>query len=156
MTVTRQRCALAHHAHHVEWRQPLDDGVLIGEVIGEDGDLGARRHLRPVGHAQRDVLVIVEDRDRIVPMSHTWFGPRTGPGNHPDAKQHDTKSYKREQKRMGAHDKVSNKIDDVAGKAKEGRGKATGDRSTENEGKLDQAKSSLKDAGEKVKDAFKK
>ncbi len=28
---------------------------------------------------------------------------------------------------MGAHDKVSNKIDDVAGKAKEGLGKATGD-----------------------------
>ena len=57
---------------------------------------------------------------------------------------------------MGAHDKVSNKIDDVAGKAKEGLGKATGDDSTENEGKIDQAKSSLKDAGEKVKDAFKK
>ena len=35
----------------------------IGEVIVEDGDLGARRHLRPVGHAQRDVLVVVEDRD---------------------------------------------------------------------------------------------
>jgi uncharacterized protein YjbJ (UPF0337 family) len=57
---------------------------------------------------------------------------------------------------MGAHDKVSNKIDDVAGKAKEGLGKVTGDDSTETEGKLDQAKSSLKDAGEKVKDAFKK
>ncbi|HTZ12920.1 MAG TPA: CsbD family protein [Mycobacterium sp.] len=57
---------------------------------------------------------------------------------------------------MGAHDKVSNKIDDVAGKAKEAVGKTTGDRSTENEGKIDQAKSSLKDAGEKVKDAFKK
>jgi uncharacterized protein YjbJ (UPF0337 family) len=57
---------------------------------------------------------------------------------------------------MGAHDKVSNKIDDVAGKAKEAVGKAAGDRSTENEGKIDQAKSSLKDAGEKVKDAFKK
>jgi uncharacterized protein YjbJ (UPF0337 family) len=63
---------------------------------------------------------------------------------------------KRKQKRMGAHDKVSNKIDDVAGKAKEAVGKTTGDRSTENEGKIDQAKSSLKDAGEKVKDAFKK
>ena len=56
---------------------------------------------------------------------------------------------------MGAHDKVSNKIDDIAGKAKEGLGKATGDDSTEAEGKFDQAKSSLKDAGEKVKDAFK-
>jgi uncharacterized protein YjbJ (UPF0337 family) len=57
---------------------------------------------------------------------------------------------------MGAHDKVSNKIDDVAGKAKEAVGRATGDHSTESEGKIDQAKSSLKDAGEKVKDAFKK
>ena len=41
---------------------------------------------------------------------------------------------------MGAHDKVSNKIDDVAGKTKEAVGKTTGDRSTENEGKIDQAK----------------
>ena len=57
---------------------------------------------------------------------------------------------------MGAHDKVSNKIDDVGGKAKEAVGKATGDDHTRTEGKLDQAKSSLKDAGEKVKDAFKK
>jgi uncharacterized protein YjbJ (UPF0337 family) len=57
---------------------------------------------------------------------------------------------------MGAHDKVSNKIDDVGGKAKEAVGKVTGDHSTESEGKIDQAKSSLKDAGEKVKDAFKK
>ena len=56
---------------------------------------------------------------------------------------------------MGAHDKVSNKIDDIAGKAKEGLGKATGDDETRAEGKLDQAKSSLKDAAEHVKDAFK-
>jgi uncharacterized protein YjbJ (UPF0337 family) len=57
---------------------------------------------------------------------------------------------------MGAHDKVSNKIDDIAGKAKEGLGRATGDDETRAEGKLDQAKSSLKDAAEHVKDAFKK
>jgi uncharacterized protein YjbJ (UPF0337 family) len=57
---------------------------------------------------------------------------------------------------MGAHDKVSNKIDDVGGKAKEAFGKVTGDDSTEAEGKLDQAKSSVKDAVENVKDAFKK
>ena len=55
---------------------------------------------------------------------------------------------------MGAHDKVSNKIDDVAGKAKEAVGNATGDDHTRSEGKLDQAKSSLKDAGEKIKDGF--
>ena len=57
---------------------------------------------------------------------------------------------------MGAHDKVSNKIDDVAGKTKEAFGKATGDDKTEAEGKLDQAKSSVKDAVENVKGAFKK
>lgn len=56
---------------------------------------------------------------------------------------------------MGAHEKVSNKIDDVAGKAKEALGKVTDDHDTEAEGKLDQAKAGLKDAGEKVKDAFK-
>jgi hypothetical protein len=60
---TRQRCALAHHAHHVERRQPVDDGVLIGQVVGENGDLGAADHIRPVGGAQCDVLVIVENRD---------------------------------------------------------------------------------------------
>lgn len=57
---------------------------------------------------------------------------------------------------MGAHEKVTNKIDDVAGKAKEALGRATGDDDTRAEGKLDQAKSSLKDAGEHVKDAFRK
>jgi uncharacterized protein YjbJ (UPF0337 family) len=57
---------------------------------------------------------------------------------------------------MGAHEKLTNRIDDIAGKAKEAVGKATGDDDTRVEGKLDQAKSSLKDAGEKVKDAFKK
>jgi uncharacterized protein YjbJ (UPF0337 family) len=57
---------------------------------------------------------------------------------------------------MGAHDKVSNKIDDIAGKAKEGLGKVTNDDKTRTEGKLDQAKASVKDAAEHVKDAFKK
>jgi uncharacterized protein YjbJ (UPF0337 family) len=57
---------------------------------------------------------------------------------------------------MGAHRKLTNKIDDVAGKAKEVVGRVTGDEDTRIEGKLDQATASLKDAGEKVKDAFKK
>jgi uncharacterized protein YjbJ (UPF0337 family) len=57
---------------------------------------------------------------------------------------------------MGAHDKVSNKIDDVAGKAKEALGHVTGDDSTKAEGKFDQAKASVKDAVEDVKDVFKK
>jgi uncharacterized protein YjbJ (UPF0337 family) len=62
---------------------------------------------------------------------------------------------KRELKRLGAHEKLSNKIDDFAGEAKEAVGKVTEDERTRDEGKLDQAKSSLKDAGEKVKDALK-
>jgi uncharacterized protein YjbJ (UPF0337 family) len=57
---------------------------------------------------------------------------------------------------MGAHKKLTNKIDDAAGKAKEAVGRITRDEDTRIEGKLDQAKASLKDAGEKVKDAFKK
>lgn len=57
---------------------------------------------------------------------------------------------------MGAHRKLTNKIDDVAGKAKEAVGRVTRDEDTRIEGKLDQAKASFKDAGEKVKDAFKK
>ncbi len=57
---------------------------------------------------------------------------------------------------MGAHQKLTNKIDDAAGKAKEAVGRVTRDEDIRVEGKLDQAKASLKDAGEKVKDAFKK
>ena len=59
----RQWCALPHHADDVEWRQSLDEIALVSDVIGEHRDLGARSHLRPVGHAQRDVLVVVEDCD---------------------------------------------------------------------------------------------
>lgn len=59
----RQGRSLPHHAHHVERRQPFDDGVGVGDVIGEDGDLRTRGHLRPVGRGERDVLVVVEDRD---------------------------------------------------------------------------------------------
>jgi hypothetical protein len=61
--ITRQRCSLPHDAHHVERRQPLNDGVWVGEVIIEHGDLGSGGHVGPVGHAQRDVLVVIEDRD---------------------------------------------------------------------------------------------
>lgn len=57
---------------------------------------------------------------------------------------------------MGAHEKLTNKIDDAAGKAKEAVGRITRDEDIRVEGKLDQAKASLRDAGEKVKDAFKK
>ncbi len=79
---TRQRCALTHHAHHVERCQSLHDGVQIGEVIVEDGDVGARRHLRPVGHAQRDILVVVEDRDPHRANVPHGFEPDHAPGTH--------------------------------------------------------------------------
>ena len=57
---------------------------------------------------------------------------------------------------MGAHDKVSNKIDDIGGKAKEASARPPASDSTAAEGKLDQAKASVRDAVENVKDAFKK
>jgi hypothetical protein len=38
----RQRRAFAHHTHHVKRRQALDQVALIGDVIVEDSDLGAR------------------------------------------------------------------------------------------------------------------
>lgn len=59
----QQRCSFAHYAHDVEGGQPLHDRVGVEEVIIEDGDLGVSRHRRPVGHAQRDVLVVVENRN---------------------------------------------------------------------------------------------
>ncbi len=55
--------ALTHHAYHVERLESLDDRIRIGDVIVEHGDRGAGGHLRPVSHGQRDVLVIIENRD---------------------------------------------------------------------------------------------
>lgn len=57
------------------------------------------------------------------------------------------------ERRMGTHDKASNKLQDVKGKVKETVGKATGDDDLEQKGKTDQVKASVKDVGEKVKDA---
>ena len=85
--VTRQRCALPHDAHHVERRQPLNDGVWVGEVIVEHGDLGSGGHVGPVGHAQRDVLVVIEDRDPHCANLAYLVWPVGRPGSHPDARQ---------------------------------------------------------------------
>jgi uncharacterized protein YjbJ (UPF0337 family) len=148
----RQRRALAHHAYHVKRRQALDQVALIGDVIVEDRDLCARGHVGPVGHAQRDVLIVVEDRDPHRANFAYWFDSFQGRV----VIRTRSEMSKDRSWSMGAHDKVSNKIDDVGGKAKEAFGKVTGDDSTEAEGKLDQAKSSVKDAVENVKDAFKK
>ena len=43
--------------------QTRDEVVGLGDMVGEDGDLSARRNGRPVRHLQRHVLVVVEDRD---------------------------------------------------------------------------------------------
>jgi hypothetical protein len=61
--VSWQWRALTHHAHHVEPLESLDEGVRISDVIVEHGDRGPGGDLRPVSHGQRDILVIVEDRD---------------------------------------------------------------------------------------------
>lgn len=61
--LARQGRSLPHDAHHVEGRQPFDHRVRIGKVVVEDGDVSSGGDRRPVGHVQRDVLVVVEDRD---------------------------------------------------------------------------------------------
>ena len=55
--------ALAHDAYHSERPQPLDDCRGIGNVVVEHSDLRVAPDARPVGKPQRDVLVVVEDRN---------------------------------------------------------------------------------------------
>ena len=38
--VARQRCPLAHDAHHVEGRESFDESTWIGEALMENGDVG--------------------------------------------------------------------------------------------------------------------
>ena len=61
--VARQRGSLAHDAHHLERPEPVDHGVRVSEVVVEHRDVGPGGDLRPVGHAQRDTLKVVEDRN---------------------------------------------------------------------------------------------
>ena len=56
----RHRHALAHHAHHVEVGQRAGGGVDIVEALVEHHHLVVLLQARPVGHAQGDILVIVE------------------------------------------------------------------------------------------------
>jgi hypothetical protein len=82
----RQRCALPHHAHHIEGLESLDHRIRVAEVIVEHGDRRPVCHLRPVGHGQCDVLVIVEDRDpHPANLAHPVWRVRL-PGISPDAK----------------------------------------------------------------------
>ena len=58
-----KRRAFAHDAYHIERPQPLDDCRGIGNVVVEHSDLRVAPDARPVGKPQRDVLVVVEDRN---------------------------------------------------------------------------------------------
>ncbi len=65
--------------------QPLDDGGRVADVVIEHGDRGAAGDLRPVGHGQRDVLVVVEDRDlHAANLAHPVY-PAGWPGTSSDA-----------------------------------------------------------------------
>jgi hypothetical protein len=59
----RKRRAFAHDAYRVERPQALDHSRGIGDVIVEHSDLGVPPDDRPVGKPQRNVLVVVEDRN---------------------------------------------------------------------------------------------
>jgi hypothetical protein len=67
--VAGQRRPLAHDANDVERQESLDDGVRFHEMVCEDGQLRPSRHPRPVGHTQRDVLVVIQDCDSHRPAS---------------------------------------------------------------------------------------
>ena len=70
----RERGALAHGADDGEIFQRGDDVVRRAEVVVEYGDVDIARDLRPVGHGQRDVLIVVENgaaQRHVVPRLHS-------------------------------------------------------------------------------------
>ena len=58
-----ERGALAHDADHVELGERTRCALRVGQALGEDDDAACLLQPRPVGHAQRHVLVVVEDGD---------------------------------------------------------------------------------------------
>jgi hypothetical protein len=52
----------------------LNDCVRIGNVIAEYGDVGPDGDGRPVRQAERDILIIIEDRDfqASIPFEKTF------------------------------------------------------------------------------------
>ena len=46
-----------------EWQQPFDDRIRIGDVIVKDGDFGPASDGRPVRQLERDILIVIKDRD---------------------------------------------------------------------------------------------
>ena len=61
----RERRPLAHGDDDVERRQPLDERVLVVEVVGELDDVDGLGDAGPVGEAGGDGLVVVEDGDAV-------------------------------------------------------------------------------------------
>jgi len=57
----RERRALAHRADNGKTLECLDDLVRGPEMLVEDLDRDIALHLRPVGHGERHVLVVVEN-----------------------------------------------------------------------------------------------
>ena len=68
---SRERRALAHQHHHVVRRQPGDQALRVRLVVVEHVDLGDARHRAPVGGAQGDPLVVVEDGNAHASTSRT-------------------------------------------------------------------------------------
>jgi hypothetical protein len=60
--VFRERRALPHDADDVVREQPLDDGMMVRDVIFIDIDPRALVDGSPVGQTEGDTLVIVQDR----------------------------------------------------------------------------------------------
>jgi hypothetical protein len=60
---TRQRRSFSHDADDIERQQPFDDRIRIGDKIVEDGDFSSSGDGRPIRHRERDILIVIEDRD---------------------------------------------------------------------------------------------
>jgi hypothetical protein len=61
--VTQQRRSLPHDADRIERQQSLNDRLRAGHMVIENRDFGPISNGRPVRHLQRDILIIIEDRD---------------------------------------------------------------------------------------------
>ena len=66
-SITARGKAVRSRMAQTIWKplQRLDDVVGAAEVLVEDLDVEVALDLRPVGHRERDVLVVVEDRAAI-------------------------------------------------------------------------------------------
>jgi hypothetical protein len=52
----------------------LNDCVRFGNVIAKDGDCGPACDRRPVRQTERDILIVIEDRDFQVSIPFKKFG----------------------------------------------------------------------------------